>query len=46
MLVNNPIPAAGYRHNYVRLGFLIGTILLFIAHITLQQVYERKHHRQ
>lgn len=41
MLVTPPLPANGYRHNYVRLVFLLGTLLLFIGYIAVNQLYER-----
>ena len=41
MLVTPPLPANGYRHNYVRLVFVLGTLLLFIGYIAVNQLYER-----
>jgi len=41
MLVNNPISAGEYRHNYVRLAFLVGTLVLFIGHVAVHQLFER-----
>ncbi len=46
MLINNPIPPGEYRHNYVRLAFLVGTLLLFIGHIVVNQLHERSNNRQ
>jgi hypothetical protein len=45
MLLNNPIPPGEYRHNYVRLAFLVGTLLLFIGHIVVNQLHERGNNR-
>jgi hypothetical protein len=40
MLINNPIPSGEYRHNYVRLIFLVGTVLLFIGYNIVDQLSE------
>ncbi|CAF3017539.1 unnamed protein product [Rotaria socialis] len=39
MLTNNQPPAGGPRHNYIRLGFLVGTLLLFIVHILVNEFF-------
>lgn len=41
MLVQNIIPAGEYQHNYVRLIFLVGTLILFVGHIAVHQFAER-----
>ena len=41
MLINNQPPGGEYRHNYVRLVFMLGTILLFIGYIVAGQILER-----
>jgi hypothetical protein len=41
MLVNTPIPSGEYRHNYIRLAFLLGTLLLFVGHVAVSQLFER-----
>ena len=41
MLIQNTIPAGEYRHNYVRLIFLVGTLILFVGHIVVHQLSER-----
>jgi hypothetical protein len=41
MLINNQIPAGEYRHNYIRLALLIGTLVLFIGHIIINQLAEQ-----
>lgn len=41
MLINNQVPPGEYRHNYVRLIFLVGTVLLFAGYIVIDQFYER-----
>ena len=41
MLINNQPPAGEYRHNYVRLAFLVGTLLLFAGYVAVYQLYER-----
>jgi hypothetical protein len=46
MLINNPIPAGEYRHNYIRLGLLIGTLVLFIGHVIINQLAERGDNRK
>lgn len=38
MLINTPLPSDGYRHNYIRLVFVFGTLLLFIGHIVTDQL--------
>ncbi|CAF0878788.1 unnamed protein product [Didymodactylos carnosus] len=42
MLVNNPV-VVDYRHNYVRLAFIIGTLTLFIGHVAVNQMFEEGH---
>jgi hypothetical protein len=46
MLVNNQLPLGEHRHNYVRLAFLVGTLLLFIGYITVNQLAERGNNRK
>lgn len=41
MLVNPPLAAGEYRHNYIRLGFLVGTLLLFTGYVAVGQLFER-----
>lgn len=41
MLVNKQIPPGEYRHNYVRLTFLVGTLVLFIGYVAVGQLFER-----
>ena len=41
MLPNNASPAGEYRHNYLRLVFLIGAVLLFVGHATVNQLSDR-----
>lgn len=41
MLIQKQIPSGEYRHNYVRLILLVGTLILFIGHIVVQQLAER-----
>ncbi|CAF5100127.1 unnamed protein product, partial [Rotaria sp. Silwood1] len=41
MLVNNQVPSGGYRHNYIRLASLIGTVLLFVGYIIVDQLFEQ-----
>ncbi|CAF0975865.1 unnamed protein product [Rotaria sordida] len=40
MLINKQLPAGEYRHNYVRLALLVGTFLLFIGYIAVNELYE------
>jgi hypothetical protein len=40
MLINNQPPGGEYRHNYVRLVFMLGTLLLFIGYIAASQILE------
>jgi len=46
MLINNQLPAGEYRHNYVRLAFLVGTLLLFIGYVAVGQIFEHGNHRK
>ncbi len=46
MLINNQLPAGEYRHNYVRLAFLVGTLLLFIGYVAVGQILEHGNHRK
>lgn len=46
MLINNQPPAGEYRHNYIRLAFLVGSLLLFIGYIAVGQIYERGEYRK
>jgi hypothetical protein len=46
MLINNQIPAGEYRHNYIRLALLIGTLVLFIGHIIINQLAEQGNNRK
>ena len=46
MLINNQPPAGVYRHNYVRLGLVVGALLLFIGYIAVGQIYERGEYRK
>lgn len=41
MLTNPPIAPGEYRHNYVRLAFVLGTFFLFIGYVAVHQVFER-----
>jgi len=41
MLITNPAPVGGHRHNYVWLSLLVAAPLLFIGHIAIQQLAER-----
>ncbi|CAF1288087.1 unnamed protein product [Adineta ricciae] len=41
MLVNNQLAAGEYRHNYIRLAFVLGAVLLFIGYIAVYQLFER-----
>ncbi|CAF1330842.1 unnamed protein product [Rotaria sordida] len=41
MLVNNQVPSGEYRHNYIRLISLIGTVLLFLGYIVVDQLFEQ-----
>ena len=46
MLTANQLPAGEYRHNYIRLTFLIGTLLLFIGYVAVYQLFERGNNRK
>jgi hypothetical protein len=46
MLLNNPLPAGEYRHNYVRLAFLLGTLLLFIGYVAAGQLLDHGNNRR
>jgi hypothetical protein len=46
MLINNQIPSGEHRHNYVRLALLVGTLVLFIGYIIVNQLSERGHNRK
>jgi len=46
MLINKQLPAGEYRHNYVRLIFLVGTLVLFIGYVAVGQLFERGNHRK
>lgn len=46
MLVNPPILPSEYRHNYVRLGLLVGTLILFFGYVVINQLAERGHNRR
>lgn len=46
MLINNPLPSDGYRHNYVRLAFVIGALVLFIGHVVVDQLARRGDNRK
>ena len=46
MLIHNQPPSGEYRHNYIRLAFLVGTLLLFIGYIAVGQIYERGEYRK
>jgi hypothetical protein len=41
MLINNQSPGGEFRHNYVRLAFLVGTLLLFVGYVAVGQIFER-----
>ena len=41
MLVNNQLAAGEYRHNYIRLAFVLGAVLLFIGYVAVYQLFER-----
>ena len=43
MLINNQPPAGEYRHNYLRLAFLVGTLLLFAGYVAVCELYERNY---
>lgn len=43
MLINNQLPTGEYRHNYIRLAFLLGTLLLFIGYVAVGQLFEGRH---
>ncbi|CAF3086619.1 unnamed protein product [Rotaria sp. Silwood2] len=40
MLVNKQLLAGEYRHNYIRLAFLVGTLLLFIGHMVVNELFD------
>ncbi|CAF1362214.1 unnamed protein product [Rotaria sp. Silwood1] len=40
MLVNKQPATGEYRHNYVRLALLVGTLLLFIGHMAVNELYD------
>lgn len=46
MLINNQPPAGVYQHNYVRLAFLVGALLLFIGYVAVVQIYEDGRYRK
>lgn len=46
MLLNNPVLAGEYRHNYIRLAFLIGTLVIFVGYIAVNQLAERGNNRK
>jgi len=46
MLINNQIPSGEHRHNYVRLALLVGTLILFIGYIIVNQLSERGNNRK
>jgi hypothetical protein len=46
MLINKQLPAGEYRHNYVRLIFLVGTLVLFIGYVAVGQLFEHGKHRK
>ncbi|CAF4276592.1 unnamed protein product [Rotaria magnacalcarata] len=39
MLINNQPPTGEPRHNYIHLGFLVDTLLLFIVHIFVNEFF-------
>ncbi|CAF3327708.1 unnamed protein product [Rotaria socialis] len=41
MLLNNQVPSGEYRHNFVRLIFLIGSVIFFIGFIFVDQLFEQ-----
>lgn len=41
MLVNNQLPGDVYRHNYLRIAFMVGALILFIGHVGVYEFYER-----
>lgn len=43
MLINNQIPLSDYRHNYIRLALLVGTVVLYIGHVVVNQLSARGH---
>jgi len=45
MLINNQVPLGEHRHNYVRMSFLVGTLILFIGHVVVNQLFERGNNR-
>jgi hypothetical protein len=46
MLINKNLPAIEFRHNYIRLIFLVGTFLLFIGYVAVAQLFERGNSRR
>ena len=46
MLINNQVPVGGHRHNYVRLAFVIGALILFVGYVVVHQVHERGNSRE
>jgi hypothetical protein len=46
MLINNAVPLGEYRHNHVRLAYLVGTLLLFIVYVVVNQFAERGNNRK
>lgn len=46
MLINNQIPAGEYRHNYLRLAFVVGTLILFIGHVAVNQLSHHGNNRR
>ncbi|UJR22934.1 hypothetical protein I4U23_025961 [Adineta vaga] len=41
MLINNQLAPGEYRHNYIRLAFVIGAVLLFTGYVAVYQIFER-----
>jgi len=46
MLLNPPISSNEYRHNYVRLSFIIDTLILFFGYAVVNQLAERGNNRK
>lgn len=46
MIVNNQPTSTDFRHNIFRLALLIATLLLFIVHVTFQQLSNRGNNRK
>ena len=46
MLPENASPTGEYRHDYLRLVFLIGAVLLFAGHATVNQLSDRGNNRK